>query len=338
MNALVSELADRVLAGRLLDREQAGELARLDGDDLDDLFYWANRVRLKHFGRAVSFCSIAAGKIGGCSEDCKFCAQSARYHTPVQGVRETGDAELVQAARQAADAGAGFFGLVNPGRSPSAADMDHLAGSYRTLAAAAPSLTLCASLGCLSRDQAGRLAAMGVRRYNHNLETSRRFYPSIVSTHTFDDRVSTLRNVRAAGMEVCSGGIFNLGETWDDRIDMALTLRELGATTVPMNFLAPIPGTPMADRPAMPACEVLKTVAIYRLLLPTAEIKLAGGRELNLRDLQSWMFYCGATSAMVGNYLTTCGRPADRDRTMVADLGLTLVGSPATEGPAGGRA
>ncbi|MDD4891540.1 MAG: biotin synthase BioB [Phycisphaerae bacterium] len=323
MDPVISQLAGLVLAGEAIDREGAMQLADVTGERLYDLFYWANRVRMARFGLSVTFCSIAAGRVGGCSEDCKFCAQSARHQTHIQAGPAATDAQLVAAAREAVRAGAGSFGIVNPGRSPSAKELAGLADSYRELAAVG-SLRLCASLGCLTLDQARRLCAMGVRRYNHNLETSRRFYPSIVSTHAFDDRVNTLRNVKAAGMDICSGGIFNLGETWADRVDMAITLRELGAVMVPLNFLHPIPGTPLADRPAMPAMDVLKVVAIYRLLLPGAEIKLAGGRELNLRDLQSWMFYCGATSAMVGNYLTTCGRPTEQDQAMVRDLGLTL--------------
>lgn len=322
MNPVIAEIGQLALDGRHIDTDRAAWLAALDGDDLYDLFYWANAVRVKAFGRSVTFCSIAAGKIGGCAEDCRFCAQSARYHTHVGQPSRTSIDAIVDAARQAAAAGAGSFGVVNSGRSPQPRDLDDLAVVARKLAGMP--VMLCASLGCLDAAAAGRLAEIGVRRYNHNLETSRRFYPNIVSTHSYEDRITTLRNVREAGIQLCSGGIFNLGETWQDRIDMAIALRELNVDMVPLNFLSPISGTPLADRPAMPPMEILKVVAIYRLMLPRTPIKLAGGREANLRDLQSWMFYCGATSCMAGNYLTTCGRPADMDRQLVADLGLAL--------------
>ena len=325
MNQMIANFANQALAGQPLDRSQADLLAQLDGDDLYDLFYWANAVRLKSFGRTVTFCSIAAGKVGGCSEDCRFCAQSARYHTPIQAnSRPTAD-QLLDSARQAAGNGARWFGVVNSGRSPAEQDLTAIADAYQRISESVKPLTLCASLGCLTAEQARRLVAMGVRRYNHNLETSRRFYSQIVTTHSFDDRLATLRAARDAGLELCCGGVFNLGETWGDRIDMAFTLRELAPAMVPLNFLSPIPGTPLGDRPPMPPMEILKVIAIYRLLLPATPIKLAGGREANLRDLQGWMFYCGATSSMVGNYLTTCGRPAAQDRQLADDLGLHVA-------------
>lgn len=182
------------------------------------------------------------------------------------------------------------------------------------------------SLGAISADQARQLAQAGIHRYHHNLETSRRFFPSMVTTHGYDERLETLAAARAVGMSLCSGGIFGIGETWADRVDLALLLRDqVRPDVVPLNFLHPIPGTPLEHARPMPPTEILAIIAVFRLLLPTADIKVAGGRCLNLRDLQSWIFHAGATSLMVGDYLTTPGRDAAADRQMVQDLGLKLV-------------
>jgi biotin synthase len=176
----------------------------------------------------------------------------------------------------------------------------------------------------LTPAQARRLAEIGVQRYNHNLQTSRRHFPRIVSTHTYDQRLETLRNLKAAGIGLCCGALFGMGETWTDRLDLAFELRDLQPEIVPINFLIPIPGTPLEGAKALPAMECLKIVAIYRFLLPQQHIALAGGREVHLRDLQSWMFRAGADSFMLGNYLTTCGRPPEQDLRMIEDLGLEL--------------
>jgi biotin synthase len=185
---------------------------------------------------------------------------------------------------------------------------------------------LCASLGELTDDQAKALAAAGITRYNHNLETSRRFFGHVVSTHSYDDRLATLEAAKRAGLELCCGGIFGMGETWQDRIDLAVTLRDrVGPRIVPMNFLNPIPGTPLANTQPLAAIEVLVIVAVFRLAMPTTDLMIAGGRESNLRSLQSWVFHAGATSCISGNYLTTEGQPAAADLTMLADLGMRVV-------------
>jgi biotin synthase len=185
--------------------------------------------------------------------------------------------------------------------------------------------TACgASLGTLTAEQARRLAAAGVRNYNHNLETSRRFFPQVVSTHGYDERIATVKAAHAAGMRVCCGGIIGLGESLADRVELALTLRELPVESVPLNFLNPIPGTPFEHNPPLAPLEALQTVAMFRFVLPERQIKIAGGRESCLRDLQSWMFYAGADSCMVGNYLTTRGRDLAADMRMLADLDLPL--------------
>jgi len=323
----IEQLGRKVLAGESLGRLEAMRLARAPADELPDLLYWAHRVRASRFGDEVKFCSIGAGKVGACSEDCKWCAQSAHYAATIPAaVQRTETAALCEAARQAAANGASSFGVVNSGRKPTQTDLDAV-GAFVDGVGDGGGVEFCASLGELDDDAARRLADMGVRRYNHNLETSRPFYGEMVTTHTYDARLATLAAARGAGLGLCCGGIFGLGETWTDRIDLALTLRdEVGPDVTPLNFLHPIEGTPLADADPLTATECLKIIAVFRLVLPAVDLKIAGGRERNLRDLQSWMFYAGATSCLLGNYLTTCGRDPAADRRMAADLGLRVVG------------
>ena len=253
--------------------------------------------------------------------------RSARYatHIPARPVTASPD-ELLRAAAQAADNGAACFGIVNSGRRPSPADLQTVAQTAAAITAKGR-IPPGASVGELDSPAAEALFAAGVRRYNHNLETSRRFYAKVVSTHSYDDRLATLAAARQAGMSLCCGGIFGLGETWEDRVDLAMTLRdEVRPEAVPLNFLHPIPGTPLAGVQPLKPMECLHVIALFRLILPRADIKIAGGRCVNLRDLQSWMFHAGATSCLVGNYLTTLGRDVQADRQMIADLGLRLVG------------
>ncbi len=322
----IDRLGQKALAGEKLDRESGLLLADTKNEDLLRLFSWANRVREANFGREVTFCSIAAGKVGACSEDCNWCGQSARFQTHVaRSSQRTATTALVQGAEDASRNGAGCFCIVNAGRGPGEEDLEAFETAQVHIKAAglAPA---CASLGEIDEETARRLQASGVHRYNHNLETSRRHFSRVVSTHSYDSRLSTLKAARAAGLSLCCGGIFGIGETWEDRIDLTLTLREeVQPEVVPLNFRHPIPGTPLDTHPPLSPLECLKIIAVFRLLLPAANLKVAGGRVHNLRSLQSWIFSAGATSVMVGNYLTTCGRDVEKDQQMVADLGLKLV-------------
>jgi len=324
---LIAQSARQVLTGRPLQRAEILALADEGAKRPHDLMYWANRVRTAHFANTVRFCSIVAGKLGACSEDCKWCAQSARYDTACPA-KVTSTEDMVAAGWQAGQWGASSFGIVNSGRRPTTADIAAAADAARKLQSSAEgaNVTLCASMGELTASQARELASAGFRRYNHNLETSERMYRQVVTTHTYQDRLRTIANARRSGMRLCCGGIFGLGETWADRVDLALALRDqVRPEVVPLNFLHPIPGTPLADREPMAPLEILRVIAIFRLVLPTVDIKIAGGREHNLRDMQSWMFYAGATSCVVGNYLTTSGRSAAADLQMIEDLSLKVV-------------
>lgn len=331
MNSFVANVAEGILAGGSgADRDTAAKLLEASaGDDIYDLFYWANRIRLTRVGPAIRLCAIAAAKVGLCSEDCAFCGQS--IHHRAGSACESGGLshlQIISAARKAKQMGAWAFGIVNSGRGPSDAELDALADTIRELVTMSEPL-VCASLGILSDSQALRLYELGVRRYNHNLETSRRFFSTIVTTHTYEDRLATLAAVKRAGMSLCCGGIFGLGETVDDRLDLAQTLAEIGPEEVPLNFLHHLEGTPLAGVAPLKPLEILQIIALYRFVLPDAQIKIAGGREVSLRDMQSWIFFAGASGCLVGDYLLTRGRSAADDRQMLADLELPLLGQEA---------
>lgn len=332
----IAAMAERVMEGEMISREQADWLAALGSEHLYDLFRGASRIRERFFANRVRCCSIASVRTGRCGEDCAFCSQSAHFKTHVSGCETLEDEVVLAAAKQAAGSGAGAFGLVASGYGPGDADIERWGGVIRQIRDA-DDTGVCASFGVIGEKQVERLAALGVQCYNHNLQTSRRHFPNIISTHGYDDRLATLRHLKAAGIRVCSGALFGMGETWADRLDLAFELRDLGVHVVPLNFLIPIDGTPLAGSAPLEPMQCLKIIAVYRFCLPTQEIKIAGGRERNLRDLQSWIFFAGADSFLIGNYLTTIGRSAEDDRRMVADLGLLLVDHHGAERPMPGQ-
>ncbi|HEY7089372.1 MAG TPA: biotin synthase BioB [Tepidisphaeraceae bacterium] len=323
MEGHIAELARRVLDGQLVGRHEAELLTRVGGDDIYDLFYWANKIRIRFVGRDVKFCAIVAAKVGGCSEDCKFCAQSAHYpEAPAAKQATLTDQEVLDSAWHAGQVGADSFGIVNSGRGPTRTELEEWLKPIMMKIATEGKTRACATLGALTPETAKFLYDCGIRRINHNIETSERHYPNIVSTHPFSERISTLRIAKEAGLSLCSGGIFGMGEDWTDRLDMMFTLREIGIDVMPINFLNAIHGTPLQDQPKLPPMECLKILSIARFVLPDKELKVAGGREVCLRDLQSWIFFAGADSTMIGNYLTTYGRTPELDHQMVLDLGL----------------
>ncbi|UCD28834.1 MAG: biotin synthase BioB [Planctomycetota bacterium] len=322
-NFTISNIEKQVLDGKPLSPKQARFLVGLENDHLLDLFRLTSRVREKLFGNKVRCCSIVAAKVGGCNQDCAFCSQSSRYKTHVKNTTTLEQDDLYQAVLNTASNGAESVGIVTSGHRPSDSQIEHWSHVIQRIRSIG-SVRVCASMGIVDRDQARRLARIGVQRYNLNLQTSRAFYPQIVSTHQYDDRLRSIQYLKAAGISICCGALFGMGETWTDRIDLALELRNLDVDTVPINFLIPINGTPLADIQPLESLECLKIIALYRLMLPRQQIKIAGGREANLRDLQSWIFAAGADSFLIGNYLTTCGRNPESDRQMVRDLGLVL--------------
>lgn len=306
-------------------RERLDALAclRLTGGDREALLARADALRRAQFGNTVHLCSIVAARLGNCGEDCAFCAQSARYATGVRPRRMLSPEAILRAAREAQDNGASHFGIVTSGGALSERDFATALAAVE-MVASRTSLAPCASLGHLSADRARALAQAGCRRYNHNLETSPRMFPRLCTTHHYADRVACARRVREAGMELCSGGIIGVGEELADRVDLALALRDLGPTVIPINVLVPIPGTPLGHQPPLDPMEVLATVAVFRLLNPGAIIKVAGGRDAGLGALQDRMFAAGANAIIVGNYLTTAGRPVSEDLDLLRRLGLVI--------------
>ncbi len=325
MNHQLEQYAKQLLTGQLLNRTEIDQLSNLSGDHLDDLLYWANEIRKHNFGNTIKMCSIVPGRLGGCSQDCAFCAQSLHYDTAVDKTPQVlTDDEIMVAAKEAKQKGVPNFGIVYSGKKVDGDELDRLITLTERIKSELK-MGVCMSLGVVSDKNMQRLADAGVVRFNHNLETSERHFPDIVSTHKYADRVRTIEAGLKAGMGVCAGGIFGIGETEQDRIDMALELRRLGVDMVPMNFLHPIAGTPLGKAEKLKPREILRIVAMYRFILPKTHLKVAGGRVLNLRDLQAWIFQAGCTAILTGNYLTTAGRAVEDDVQMLKDLGLEPV-------------
>jgi biotin synthase len=324
MNNTISKYAQKVLDGCFLERTETEELAEEAIRDFDDLLYWSNRIRHRYFRNRIRVCSIVPGRLGGCNQDCAFCAQSARYDTHIDKQPTVlSDEAIMDAARRAKANGVPNFGIVYSGKAVSDDELVRLEKLIDRISTELK-IGVCASLGIIDSQQAKRLVDAGLKRYNHNLETSERHFADIVTTHKYADRVRTITAARGAGLGICAGGIFGIGETWADRVDMALELRRLGVDTVPLNFLHPIAGTPLGSAETLRPREILTIIAVYRFIMPRTNLKIAGGRVLNLRDLQSWIFKAGATSILTGDYLTTAGRAAEDDRRMLDDLGLEI--------------
>ncbi len=327
----IASLGRRVLEGGALSREEALWLFSLaQPADIYDLMAWANRIRERFQGNRVHLCSIVNVKAGGCSEDCRFCAQSAAYETgsPRHGLLER--EPVLQAAEEASRNGVTGLGIVAAWKGIKEGPvLDEICDRLREISKSG-TVRADASLGLIqSQRVADRLKEAGCEVYNHNLETSRRFFPRQCTTHTFEERLTTIRHLKQAGIRVCCGGILGMGETVEDRCDLALELRAVDPEFVPINILNPIPGTPFEKVPPLPPLEILKNIACFRLILPRQQIMIAGGRVVNLRDLQSMIFLAGASALMVGNYLTTVNQPVDQDLRMIRDLGLTPLGQAA---------
>lgn len=317
--------------GRRLTREEALAVAHLPLDDLPSLVALAHRVRMQWCGPAVELESLVNAKSGACPEDCAFCSQSVRYSTGVDVYPFLDVDEILAAAHATREAGATQFCIVVAVRGPEERllrrVLDAVDAVHRETG-----LEVACSLGLLTEEQARRLAAAGVRRYNHNLETCRARFPEICTTHTYDDRVATARLAKAAGMELCCGGILGMGETLEERVDLAFELAALEPCEVPINLLDPRPGTPLQGRAPLSPREALQAIALFRLILPDAWLRLAGGRERVLGELQGMGLLAGANALIVGNYLTTSGRSADEDHALLEALGM-----PVAEGPGEGR-
>ena len=309
--------------GRGLSAGQVLECLTLPDDRLEDLLALAHEVRVRWCGPVVEVEGIVSVKTGGCPEDCHFCSQSGQFESPVRSVW-LNIPELVAAAKETAETGATEFCIVAAVRGPDERLMTQVRDGVKAINDAVE-INIACSLGMLTQEQVDELAAMGVHRYNHNLETARSHFPNVVTTHTWEERWDTLRMVRDAGMEVCCGGIVGMGESVEQRAEFASQLAELTPDEVPLNFLAPRPGTPFADLPLVEGTEALKTIGAFRLALPRTILRYAGGRELTLGDLGTRDGMLGGVNAIiVGNYLTTLGRPAQRDLDLLTDLQMPI--------------
>jgi biotin synthase len=310
-------------SGRGLDQEQVLEVLLLPDDALDALLELAHAVRMRWCGPEVEVEGIISLKTGGCPEDCHFCSQSGLFDSPVRSAW-LDIPSLVEAAKQTAKTGATEFCIVAAVRGPTPRLMAQVAAGIAAIRDEVE-INIACSLGMLTPPQVDELAALGVHRYNHNLETARSHFPAVVTTHTWEERWETLQLVRAAGMEVCCGGIVGMGETVAQRAEFAAELAELAPDEVPLNFLNPRPGTPFGDLEPLPAADALRTVAAFRLALPRTILRFAGGREITLGDLGARRGLLGGVNAViVGNYLTTLGRPADADIDLLGELQMPI--------------
>ena len=324
MSDILAEAREQVLErGEGLNQDQTLQVLQLSDDWLDELLALAHQVRMAWCGPDVEVEGIISLKTGGCPEDCHFCSQSGLFASPVRSAW-LDIPSLVEAAKQTAKTGATEFCIVAAVRGPDERLLAQVAAGIEAIRNEVDIQIAC-SLGMLTADQVERLSAMGVHRYNHNLETARSFFTNVVTTHTWEERWETLSMVREAGMEVCCGGILGMGETLAQRAEFAANLAELDPHEVPLNFLNPRPGTPFGDLDVLPASEALRAVAAFRLALPRTMLRFAGGREITLGDLGAKKGILGGINAViVGNYLTTLGRPAEADLELLDDLQMPI--------------
>jgi biotin synthase len=315
-------LADRSLAGELITREEALAVLRAPDTELLDQLAAAYRVRRHHFGNRVRLHFLLNAQSGLCPEDCNYCSQSALSTAEIEKYPFMAREKILAAAERAASLNVGTFCMVISGRAPGERVFGKVLDAVREVKAR-HNMHVCACLGLLTEDHVRRLEEAGVDQVNHNLNTSQRFTEEIVSTHTFGDRVATVEHVAKSNMKTCSGGIIGMGETDDDVIELALSLRELGVRSVPVNFLIPIDGTPLSEQSNLDPRRCLRVLCLYRFLLPSQEIRIAGGREVHLRWMQPLGLYA-ANSIFIGDYLTTPGQAARADYEMIRDLGFVL--------------
>ena len=322
----LADVEVRVSRGEPLPLDEAESLLRLEPSGTYELLAIANRVARRHKGWAVDLCGIVNAKSGRCPENCSFCAQSAHHAADVPVHALVGVGRMVEASRESADMNAARFGIVTSGTGIRVGnELDAVCAAIERIAKEGR-ISPCASLGIASEDVLERLRDAGLVGYHHNLETARSFFPHVCTTHAYEQDVATVQAAKRVGLRVCCGGIFGLGESAAQRVELAATLRELDVDSVPINFLVGVRGTPMADRTPLEPLECLRIVAVYRLMMPTVTLKVCAGRERNLGDLASWVLYAGANGLMVGNYLTTHGRDHRADLAMIRALGFHPVG------------
>ncbi|NCQ43169.1 MAG: biotin synthase BioB, partial [Cyanobacteria bacterium] len=327
-NQWLAQLSNKIINGYQINREEALRLTEIEGEEnILSLCEYADKIRQSCCGNIVDLCSIVNIKSGNCSENCSFCSQSAHHQgedSPIYGLKST--EEILEYAKAADAAGAKRFCLVSQGRgikynSPKSNEFEEILTTVKEIIAQT-NLKPCCALGEVTLEQAQALKEAGVTRYNHNLESSANFYDKIVTTHTWQDRVNTVKNLKQAGIQACTGGIMGMGETWTDRVDLAMSLRELEVESVPINLLNPREGTPLGNEQKLTPLEAVKAIAIFRFILPTQILRYAGGREAVLGEWQRQGLKSGINAMLIGNYLTTLGQSPEDDHAMLAELGL----------------
>lgn len=323
MREFIKNLEKKILEGKVIGFEEAMKLTFLEEkEDIEQLCNSANKIREVFCGKEVDLCTIMNAKSGRCSEDCKFCAQSAYYKTNVEVYDLVSKEATLKLAKENESEGVNRFSLVTSGRGITGSELEKVLDIYEELNKKVK-IDLCASLGILGYEELLRLREKGITMYHHNLETSREYYEEICTTHSYDERVDTINAARKAGMAVCSGGIIGLGESLEDRVKLAFQLRDLLVKSIPINVLNPVKGTPLENSESLSQDEILKTIAIFRFVNPEALIRLAGGRNL-IDEFGKNCFNAGANATITGNYLTTSGNKICDDKKMVIDLKLEV--------------
>ncbi len=317
---MIKSLQEKVLSRGSLSREEALSIAEMPGSQIFSLIASANTIRDHFRGKTVGLCSIVSAKSGACSEDCSFCAQSSKSRAVIDVYPLLQKEKIIENAVEAKESGITRFSVVTSGRTISGKDLASVADIVSDVKKLG--LLPCASLGLLKKEALLLLKEAGLDRYHHNLETSEGFFPRICTTHSYSDKMKTIHAAKAAGLSVCSGGIFGMGETWMDRIDMAFALKKLGAEAVPINFLVPIKGTAMGDNGLLHPVDALKIISLYRYILPEREVRICGGRLQVLGEFHSLVFAAGADGMITGNYLTTLGRIPEDDLKLIAMYGF----------------
>ncbi len=310
----VFTIADQILTDKKfsVSPKEAKTLAGLKGKNILDLIFCAHRITAAFKKDDIFTCSILNAKSGNCSEDCAFCAQSSHHNAQIAVYPLLSRAKMVKRAKEMDRVHATHFSMVTSGYRLTDREIDRICETAFEIKSQTQ-LKVCCSLGMLNLNQARRLKQSGVTTYHHNLETAQSFFSKICTTHAYPEDIDTIQAAASAGLRVCCGGILGLGESWAQRIELAFTLKKLNIQSIPINFLNPIAGTPLQDRPLMPPLEALKCIALFRFIHPSADITICGGREPALRDFQSWLFLSGANGLMIGNYLTTQGRDISMD-------------------------
>jgi len=319
----IKGLADRVINGEKISKEEGIEILRIPDEYVMDLVEEASKIREHFFKNEMEFCSLINAKNGGCSEDCSFCAQSSKFPTPINSYGLVSKEEMLEGAEKAVSINANRYCIVVSGKRATKEEVEKIADAVREIKEKYP-VKVCCSIGTVDKEDLKLLKDAGVNRINHNLETSERFFSNIVSTHSWKERYQTIKNIQEVGLSTCTGGIFGMGETDEDIVDLADTYRNLKVHSIPLNFLIPIPGTPLSDTNNLTPERCLKIIALFRIFNPKSEIRLCGGREQNLKNYHDVAMEV-ANCLMAGGYLTRAGREPGKDEEMARRLGRKLI-------------